>query len=370
MARIGIDARLTYYTQGGISQYAQHLIREFAELHTAHQFMLLQSYKDERVLASGTNQQRARCFTPAHHRFERKALAAELFPRRLSLLHSPDFIPPVNCGFKRVITVHDLAFLHYPEFLTAESRRYYNDQIGTAVREADHIITVSESTRRDMLDLLGVAPAKVSVVLEAASSQFQQLPDERVFPVLKRYNLPDNYILFVGTIEPRKNIPALLEAYAQLVVQDPDTPALVIAGRRGWLYDRVIEVYDRLDLGSRVIWLEEFGWADLPAIYNGASLFCLPSNYEGFGLPPLEAMACGTPVIVSDRASLPEVVGDAGVVIDPADIDALCAAMRQILSDQDFADDLRQRGLARAQSFSWRRAALETLVVYDSVLDI
>ena len=370
MARIGIDARLTYYTQGGIAQYTQHLIREFAGLDSPHRFFIVQSRKDSRNLAIGSNQRRIRAWTPAHHRYERRALAVELLPHRLDLLHSPDFIPPLGGRFRTVITVHDLAFLHYPQFHTDESRRYYGGQIREAVQVADRIIAVSEATKKDLIELLDVPPEKIAVVLEAASEQYRPATPAELARLRQKLGLEGPYILFVSTIEPRKNISGLLRAYARLRHEMPDPPLLVVAGAKGWLYEAIFGLYKELELGESVRWLGPVQGDDLPVLYSGAEVFCLPSFYEGFGLPPLEAMACGTPVVVSDRASLPEVVGDAGLYVTPEEPETITEALLRVLTDPELAADLRERGLARVEQFSWGRAARETLAVYEQTLEI
>lgn len=369
MARIGIDARLTYYTQGGIAQYTQHLIRALAALEPAHEFLILHSRKDMRNLATAPGQHRIRCWTPAHHRFERLALAVEVAPLRLDLLHSPDFIPPLDGHYRSVITVHDLAFLRYPQFLTVASRRYYNNQIAAAVARADAIIAVSETTRADLLDLLGVPPQKIAVIPEAASEQFRPTPLEEVERLRAKRGLPTSYILFVGTIEPRKNIGGLLHAYAHLRATLPDAPPLVIVGGRGWLDEEVFTLCEDLALGQWVIWYGPADPADLPALYSGAAVFCLPSFYEGFGLPPLEAMACGTPVVVSNRSSLPEVVGEAGLLVDPDDAAEIGEALHRVLTDSDLAAEMRRCGLQRAAMFSWAETARQTLALYERTLE-
>lgn len=368
MARIGIDARLTYYTQGGIAQYTQHIIRELAGLDAAHSFFILQSRKDMRDLAVGPGQQRISCWTPAHHWLERVALTLELLPHRLDLLHSPDFIPPIDGRFRSVITVHDLAFVRYPQFLTEASRRYYAGQIDAAVQRADAIIAVSEATRDDLIDLLSVPLEKIAVIYEAASEQFRPPAQGEVERLRRKHDLPEPYILFVSTVEPRKNVEGLLRAYDRLQAELPEPPLLVIVGGKGWLYDETLALYEQLGLGERVRWLGNVPYQDLPAFYAGAAVFCLPSFYEGFGLPPLEAMACGAPVVVSDRASLPEVVGEAGLYVDPVDPDSIADALHRVLTDNALAASLRQRGLERAEEFSWCKAAAATLSVYEKVL--
>lgn len=368
MARIGIDARLTYYTQGGIAQYTQHLIREMAELETGHTFRILQSRKDAWNLAAGSSMERVWCWTPAHHRLERWTLGIEALPQRLDLLHSPDFIPPQFGARRSIVTIHDLAFLHYPQFLTEDSRRFYNGQIEAAVRRADRIIAVSEATRQDVVNLLDVPKEKVRVVLEGVAPNFHPLPPYDQNPALEKYQLTAGYILFVSTIEPRKNVEGLLRAYAKLRAELAGTPPLVIAGGEGWLSEDVYDLAGDLGVDDCVRWLGRTSYDVLPALYAAASVFCLPSHYEGFGLPALEAMACGTPVVVSDRASLPEVVDEAGLLVNPDDTDDIAAALQRVLTDRDLASDLRGKGLARARQFTWRKAAEETLEVYEQTL--
>ena len=368
MARIGIDARLTYYRRGGIAEYIEALIRELPALDQANEYVVLHSRKDSRDLAVGPRQRRAICWTPAHHRFERLTLAIEIWPLRLDLLHSPDFIPPLGGWYRSVVTIHDLTFLHYPDFLTPDSRRYYNGQIRAAVARADHILTDSEATRQDVIGLLHAPPEKVTTVLLAVSQHFRPAPKEAVDQLIARYKLPRGYILFVGTFEPRKNLPGLLKAFSLLRSHLPDAPPLVLAGRRGWLYEEVYAQINALGLSEHVTWLEDVPYNDLPALYSAAGALCLPSFYEGFGLTPLEAMACGTPVVVSDRASLPEVVGDAGLLIDPDDPHCIADALQRVIVDTALAADLRQRGLVRAAIFNWRETARRTLAVYQTVL--
>ncbi len=369
MARIGIDARLTYYSQAGIAQYTQHLIRELAQIGTDDEFLILHSRKDRRTLASAPHQRRVACWTPAHHRLERLALAVEIAPLRLDLLHSPDFIPPWDGVHRAVITIHDLAFLYYPEFLTADSRHYYHGQIQAAVRRADHIIAVSEATRADVIAKLDVPADKVSTVLEAASEHFRPASADDVARTRARYGLPAEYILFVSTFEPRKNIGGLLRAYALLRVDLPDAPPLILAGRRGWLFEETFALSAQLGLDDHVMWLEDIPHDELPPLYSGAMVFCLPSFYEGFGLPPLEAMACGTPVVVANRASLPEVVGDAGLLVNPDDPASIADALYHVLTDTALAANLRQRGLEQAAQFSWHKTAYQTLAIYHYTLE-
>jgi glycosyltransferase involved in cell wall biosynthesis len=365
--RIGIDARLVFYHQAGIGQYILRLTQALAQINRDDAFVIFKSRKDKTPIVAQPNFKRQKMWTPSHHRFERLAMSLELAPFALDILHSPDFIPPAWTRCPSVITMHDLAFMLYPRFLTRDSARYYG-QVDVAARQADHIIAVSESTKRDTIRLLGVPEAKITVIYEAAHPLFELIAADgaREF-VRTHYNLPPEFILFVGTIEPRKNLPTLLRAFRRLRDNYKSEAVLAIAGNRGWLVEEVDQVIAELQLGNAVRFLGNVRNEELVYLYNAATLFVLPSFYEGFGLPPLEAMACGTPVIVSNVSSLPEVVGDAGLLIAPEDIEALTVAMWRVLTDDKLRRELCEKGLKRAQTFSWERAARETLAVYRLV---
>lgn len=376
VTHIAIDARLvTYRRESGIGQYIVHLARWLPRLDPTRVYTILHSRKDRVDLADAPNARRFNLWTPSHNRFEQFSLPLELARARFDLLHSPDFIPPLHTlpfpvrgRHRRVITVHDLTFLRYPQFLTAESRRYYNDQIARAVNIADHILADSHATKADLIDLLGVPADKITVVWLAPDERFTPQPAHSIRPGLDRLGVPDNYLLFVGTFEPRKNVAGLLSAYRILLDRDTRAPPLVIAGRRGWLFDETMAHIERLDLREHVIFLETPPDDDLVALYNGAAVLVLPSYYEGFGLPVLEAMACGAPVVISDRGSLPEIAGDAAIVVDPDDTGTLAAAIERVLCVPDLSAQLRQKGLARAAEFTWERCARETLAVYQHVI--
>jgi len=366
--RIGIDARIVYYTQAGISQYIIHLTRELAALDGENEYVLLQSRKDPKPLVERPNFRRVSVWTPSHHRLEQFTLGLEVSRLGLDVLHSPDFIPPRKRGFKSVITVHDLAFLLYPHFQTKQSARYYG-QIDQAVVRTDHIIADSESTKRDTIRLLGVPERKISVVYLAADPVFRPLNDEAAFSrVRTRYGLPRDFILFVSTIEPRKNVPTLLRAFRQLLDDYKNSVHLVLVGRKGWLYDEVFKLAEELHLEDYVHFLGRIPTEDLVILYNAARLLVHPSFYEGFGLPPLEAMACGTPVVVSNTSSLPEVVGDAGLLVDPEDVEGLTVAIWRALTDEELRAEMVAKGLKRAACFSWERTAKETLEIYRRVV--
>ncbi len=362
---IGIDTRLTYYRTGGISTYMRRLVSALETIDTQNSYTVFQSRKASESLTKRFNT--ANVWTPCHHRIERFALSIELARFGLDVLHSPDFIPPLHGARKHVITVHDLTFLHYPQHLTQEARRYYNDQIKTAVKQADHILADSNATKTDLVNMLDVPVEKITVHMLGVEEQFQPLDPTLLEAQRRKHQLPQQYILFVGTFEPRKNILGLLQAYKLLVEDLADAPPIVLVGRRGWLFDETMQSVLDLNLGDRVLWREKIEDSDLPAVYNLASVLVLPSFYEGFGFPALEAMACGTVPIVSSRSSLPEVVGEVGLQINPDDTFAIKEAIMKVLTDTKWRQLNQQLGLERAKQFRWETTAQIALSVYQAV---
>jgi glycosyltransferase involved in cell wall biosynthesis len=367
--QIALDARLVYYRRySGIGQYIIHLVEQLPDLDAANAYTIIHSRKDRTPpLPLAARGQAA--WTPSHHRLEQIAFPLELLRYKIDLLHSPDFIPPFTGRFKRIITVHDLNFLYYPQFLTAQSRRYYNDQIARAVQVADHILADSHATRLDLIKLLDVPEAKITVVWLAPNAEvYRPLNEAEITAARVRLQLPDRFILFAGTLEPRKNVAGLLRAYRLLRDRDRRAPDLVLAGSRGWLFDETRALIDELHLIDHVRWIDAPPDSDLAALYAAASVFVLPSYYEGFGLTVLEAMACGAPCIISDRGSLPEIAGGAAKEIDPDDVVELAEALAGVLNDVQLQQQLRRKGFERVAEFSWERCARETLNVYQRVL--
>jgi len=368
--RIGIDARLVHYRRGGISRYVMGLLGGLAAADHQDQFVVLQSRLDPHALVEAPNFRRYDLWTPPHHAREQLLLPLELGLTGIDLLHSPDFIPPQRRRCRSVITVHDLGFLIFPDLVTDESRRYYS-QLEDAVRSTDAIIAVSEQTRRDMAALLGVPPRRVDVIYHGVDPCFGPATDSDALKAFRRHhNLPERYFLFVGTIEPRKNLGFLLDAYRSAFerASSEGKPHLLLAGQRGWRCDDIFERLERPEYRSLVRHCDGFATDELVPLYQGALALVLPSLYEGFGFPALEAMACGTPVVCSAVSSLPEVVGEAALALPPDDAPAWMAALRQLAEDEALRADLRQRGIERARQFDWRRTADQTLAVYRRAL--
>lgn len=366
MIHIGIDARLTYYRDGGISTYIRRLIQALEAQQTDSNFTIFHSRKDSQRISHQFDY--AKLWTPAHHRIERLALSVELAWRDLDVFHSPDFIPPYRAAKKHVITVHDLTFLHYPNYLTADSRRYYNNQIETACHHADAILAVSEATKSDLIHMLNVPEGKITVQPHGAGEQYHPMTHDETETVRVKLDIPRDTILHVGTWEPRKNIIGLLKAYKLLLHDIPDAPPILLVGRRGWLFEEVRAEIEALGISDHIIWRDNVTDKQLPAVYNMASALVSPSFYEGFGMPALEAMACGTVPIVSNRSSLPEVVGDVGLLVNPDEPETIADALHKALTDSQWREKQSKAALDRSALFTWEHSAQIALQTYTSVL--
>ncbi len=284
-----------------------------------------------------------------------------------TLFHATEHLLPPLRSMPTVLTVHDLIFKHLPAHHKRLNRWYLNWALPLYCRRASHIIAISECTRRDIVAAYGIPSDKITVVHEAADPRFRPQSAQAVAVVRSRYKLPKRYVVFVGTIEPRKNLTRLLAAFEE-VYSAGLTDGLVIVGKRGWLYDDFFAALERSHARDAVILPGYVADADLPGIYAGAQALAFPSLYEGFGLPVLEAMACGTPVTCSATSSLPEIAGDAALSFDPENVQSITTALRRLLSDTDLQASLSQRGFEQAARFSWDRAAASTRRVYDRVL--
>jgi glycosyltransferase involved in cell wall biosynthesis len=266
-----------------------------------------------------------------------------------------------------VLTVHDLLFRRYPRYHKLQNYLFLNLAVPTFCRRTDAIIAVSEATKRDLVAHYRVPPSKITVVYEAAAPHLCPRGRAEVDAARARYGLPERYLMTLCAIEPRKNHAGFLRAFERLAGEDPDLH-WAIGGRKGWLYEGFFAALERSPARERVILPGYIADEDLAAVYGGALAFVFPSFGEGFGLGPLEAMACGTPVVMSWATSLPEVGGDAARYFDPHDVETMVAAVRPLLHDADLRTGMRERGLAQASRFSWSQAAQETWDVYQRVL--
>jgi glycosyltransferase involved in cell wall biosynthesis len=297
-------------------------------------------------------------------------LSAELRRRPVDLLHVQYTAPPLApCPF--VATIHDLSFEHLPETFKRRSRMQLRLTVRRTARGAAHVIAPSEFTHRDLIETYGLDPERVTAIPLAASPRFRPVDDEEeIKRVRGRYGVGGEYVLAVGSIQPRKNLARLVRAYSLLRRERgrSNLPQLVLVGKRAWLYGETLRAIEGEGAGDSVILTGYVPEADLPALYSGALCFVYPSYFEGFGLPPLEAMSCGAAVLTGTRTSLPEVVGDAALTADPFDEAALARALARLIDDDALRAELRARGLRRARLFDWRDTARMTLQVYRRVI--
>jgi glycosyltransferase involved in cell wall biosynthesis len=372
--RIGIDYTAAVRQGAGIGRYTRELVRSLAKLDRGHDYVLFAAAGGQQPADTAwprSFQMRSvplsdRALTILWHRL-RLPLWVELATGPLDIFHSPDFVLPSVRRAKTLVTVHDLSFIRYPQCADANLRAYLNQVVPRSVQRADLVLADSQSTKDDLVELLGVEPDKIEIVYPGVEERFHPIEDQALLDeVRRRYTLPPRFILGVGTLQPRKNFTRLIEAFADLRFAIRDL-RLVIAGGKGWLYEEIFATVERLGLEEKVVFPGFVADEHLPALYNLADLFVFPSLYEGFGLPPLEALACGTPVITSDASSLPEVVGQAGLMVEATDVEALAQAMKQVLEDDALQEEMIARGLEQARKFTWQKAASRLLNLYKKL---
>jgi glycosyltransferase involved in cell wall biosynthesis len=305
---------------------------------------------------------------PSHRlMWEQTILPFWVFQKRIDLLHSLHYTRPVILPCASVVTFHDMTFLLYPHLHTRIKRIVFPKAIRFSAKHSQALIATSENTRQDSIRLLTIPPDKIITVPNGISEDFHPISDTiRLEECRRKYRLPENFILYVGLIEPRKNIPLLLKAYAKLE-REIKCPPLVIVGRYGWMFESLGQQIETLHLKDRVIFTGYLPAQDLPMVYNLAQIFVYPSLYEGFGFPPLEAMACGKPVITTSVSPMIDHVGDAGILVPTQDEEALTEAMKKLLGNRELQKELSDRGRKRAADFTWMRTARETIQVYQRI---
>lgn len=287
----------------------------------------------------------------------------------LDLVHNPSQYPlPLPCHKRYLMTIHDITAITMPDYHTRYRTIYSRAFLRSNITRATHIVSDSESTKQDLINHLNINPEKISVIHLAADSNFHSSGNLEITKIRKKYSLLKPFILFVGTIEPRKNIPTLFSAFKELIRYYPEYE-LVIIGRNGWKFQETYLALSHLNLENSVRFLTYVPHEDLPVLYGASSLFVFPSWYEGFGLPPLEAMQCGVPVIVSDRGSLPEIVGPEGCMVPPDDSHSLMEAMEKYLTDINARESQIRYNLKRTTLFSWDRCAKETAQIYQQLVE-
>jgi glycosyltransferase involved in cell wall biosynthesis len=370
--RIGLNAHLlsltATYRGAGINGYIYQLLRHLPDADATMDYVAYLYDRNFRPEA-GLTVEAARWDTRSPSRrivWEQTRLAAA--SRGLNLLHGLAYATPLAAACPTVVSVHDLSFMHFPEAFRAGNRLYLSVITRISARRARRVITGSESTRQDVIALCGVPAERVVNIPDGVTAAFCPADPQAVAAFRERKGLPDRFILYLGTLEPRKNVVRLLDAYAAWRRSSGEPVSLVVAGGKGWFYETIFARAAELGLGNTVIFPGFVPGDELPWWYRAAELFVYPSRFEGFGLPVLEAMACGTPTITSKASSLPEVAGSAALQVDPEDTAGLTDAIARVLSDHALAAVLRAAGPRQAAHFPWTRTAAETAGVYREVL--
>jgi glycosyltransferase involved in cell wall biosynthesis len=367
--RIAIDARKL--RDFGIGTYVRNVLRHLSRLDSETEYVLLCQSEDCAALAElGGNFRVIVERSPSYSVREQFGVPLSLRREKVDLFHSPHYVLPPLAPCRSIVTVHDCIHLMFPQYLPSRlAYAYARTFLWTATRQAERVLTVSEASRRDLLRLLGVRPEKISVIPNAIDERFwEPPPDEEVVRVRERFQLNDPFVLYTGNIKPHKNVERLIDAFYRLRRGGPDNLRLLIIGDEISKYPTLRRAVHRYMLHKHVRFLGFVPDRTLAVLYRLAAVFAFPSLYEGFGLPPLEAMASGTPVVTSNVSSLPEVVGDAAVLIDPYDPDAIAAGLRRVLEDEDLRADLRARGYRRAREFSWERSVARIREIYGEVV--
>ncbi len=374
--RIGVDARYVYDHFPGIGRYVMHVVHALADVAYEHTLVLLHNPAlpntryDLQALHGLPNVElyatTARPFTWVEQ-VQIPHLARVL---RLDVLHFPYYLRPyVGVPCPTVVTLYDLIGRRFPYMLSLRSRYVFHVATKLALAVSQGIITMSHSARADIAHYYHVPQARIVVTMGAADQRFCPQPTARIATMRATYALPSRYVLYVGANKPHKNLVRLVQAWSICMQENQalSEMQLVIAGHYDPHYPEVQHAVEEHGLTDTVVFIPNVDEADLPALYSGAEVFVFPSLYEGFGLPIVEAMACGTPVICSNVSSMPEVAGDAARMVNPYDSAALARALQQILTTPSLQEDLRQHGLRQASTFSWQRTASETLAVYESL---
>lgn len=365
---IAIDAHSVGSQLAGNETYAVNLIEALAEIDQRNQYTLYVTRQSAIDLFANRWPNFKVKQTLPHTPLVRVpvTLSAELRKNPVDLLHVQYTAPPL-APCRVVATIHDLSFEHLPETFNRRSRAQLRFTVRRTARNAAHILTLSEFSRRDIIETYKLDPTRVSVTPAAAAPGFLPVTDEtQLRRVRENYGIGGDYILSVSSIQPRKNLVRLIEAYSCLRGLRPESklPQLVLAGKRGWLDSETLRAAQRHAVDGDIIFTGYVPDRDLPALFSGAVCFVYPSIFEGFGLPVLEAMQCGAPVIAGNRTSIPEVVGESGLLFDPFDTNSLVNALSRVLGNSDYRDTLRARGLARAKEFDWKKTAQLTLTAY------
>ncbi len=375
--RVAIDSTPLLNQRTGIGQYTYHLVRNLLDLDSAPNLVLFcvslrKPASLQELIPEHPNLSYADYRVPARlmqTAWDMIGLPyVESFTGQLDVFHATNYIAPPQKKGKLILTVHDVGFARMPE-AHPQSSRMFSEVLPRQLQRADKVVVVSEFTRNELLEIFDVPVQKVQVIHNGISPDFRPIKEPAALgEIFRKYQIEQGYVLFVGKLEARKNLVGIIEAYSLFKNSSKSAHKLVLAGSLGWKGEEALGKVVEYGLEKDVVHLGYVPDTDLPVLMSGAAVFLYPSLYEGFGIPTIEAMACGTPVIASNSTSLPEVVGDAGLLVDPHSPEEIAHALTDILSDAARRNRLVNKGLARAKRFSWRKMAEETLELYMEVV--
>ena len=370
---IAIDVRTINNKQSGVGFYVRYLVEALGKIDKKNSYFLITNNQEEEVLGEFAQNCRflATWFSNENHvlgdLWENFFLPLRLFWNQIDIFHGPAFlIPSLYRHRASVVTVHDLVAYSYPHTIPIKYKYYMRMLIRAATLRADKVLVDSYSVKNELMDRLKVPEEKIHVVPLGVSPSYRVVNNRNLIKSVKeKYGIKKDYILQVGNIEPRKNLPRLFNAFSLVKEKTNNSYQLVNVGKKGWLYKEIFEMLNKYGLQEDIIFTEYVPEEDLVLLYNGAELLAYPSLYEGFGLPILEAMSCGTPVITSNVSSMPEVAGKAALLIDPLNGEEIAWAIHKVLTDTELKNRLKNSGLERTAFFSWEKTARQTLEVYQ-----
>ncbi len=375
--RIAFDYTAAIRQGAGIGTYVRNLFSAMLAQDTETRYTLLTSGRptEERPFPEAENVRGRSILIPDRYlnvlwyRWRTPLLPATLFTGPVDIYHNPDFtLPPLSRKVRRVVTIHDLAFLEHPEYAVPSLTAYLNKVVPEAVAAADVVATVSHEVGRTLIKHFQTPPEKLTVIPNGVGTHFRRITDPVLLGATQhKFNLKFPLVLAVGTLEPRKNHSGLIKAFYKAQQKKNGPAMLAIAGGQGWLYEETKQLVTDLKLDKKVRFLGRVTDLELVTLYSMATLFAFPSFFEGFGVPPIEAMACGTPVITSNVSALPEVAEGAALLVDPHDIDALADAIIRLTEDENLRNELRQKGYERVKQYTWARSAQKMLTVYQKL---
>lgn len=357
---IAIDCNPVNKENTGIGNYVYNLIKSLQKIDDSSNYFLY--FKHPKKYLS-------ECLSEnfQYVQWDNFKLIFNVYLKNIDIVHGTSFKLLLNGKKGGVVTIHDLAFVKFPQYVIKKHQEKFLKQTRAALKKATYVIAVSENTAKDLIQIFKINENKIKIIYQGIDEIFKPIDNKNLIKEkIKKFGIDKPYILYVGTLEPRKNIPALLKAYASLDNLNKNY-VLVLAGMKGWLYEKIFKTIEELKLQHKIILTGYVKNEDLPFLYSGAKVFVYPSFYEGFGLPPLEAMACGCPVITSNVSSLPEVVGDSGILVNPDNVEEISSAIYKIIDDEEFKKKLSYQGIERAKKFSWEKTALETLNIYKEI---